>query len=489
VYVLMSKINPVLTGALILGGLIAGCGPSAAGPSPHNISGTRRAGSKAGAKQSDTTTKSSGHHGAHSKGGGTKASDKHKAGSSSHHGQGSRQASRKDRAPAADAAIKGTITVLSNRTDMQANGMLAKYSQEFEKLHPRTTVKWETFVDDSTVQSQMNGGKYPDVMLILPTVTPSELPTFFTPLNSLGLDKKIYFANFQEYQGKVYGIPTYGDVDGVVYSKTAFQKAGITSVPTTLSQFYADCAKLKRAGITPIALNYTAKWPLSNWSSVLPDVIADNPNYLNTLTHTKHPFSPTTPMGKALTVVDTIVKNGWAEPNFKNTNWANSKVEEAKGQVGMMYLGEWAIPQIVAAGTTSSNVGFFPFPGTDKGGKPPAYLTPDWELAVNKHSANIPTAKAFVKWMVLDSGYPNYAGGLPPIKGEKSTVPQIVQFESEAKIGESVPNSAGLTKLIDRSEVDLTEGGAVQYVLNATNFAAALNQLNQQWANAESLGS
>ncbi|MCL4522130.1 MAG: hypothetical protein M1415_11260 [Firmicutes bacterium] len=71
----------------------------------------------------------------------------------------------------------------------------------------------------------------------------------------------------------------------------------------------------------------------------------------------------------------------------------------------------------------------------------------------------------------------------------RATVPQIVQFESEVKIGESVPNSAGLTKLIDSSEVDLTEGGAVQYVLNATNFAAALNQLNQQWANAESLGS
>ena len=61
---------------------------------------------------------------------------------------------------------------------------------------------------------------------------------------------------------------------------------------------------------------------------------------------------------------------------------------------------------------------------------------------------------------------------------------QITFFRAE-----SVPNSAGLTKLIDSSEVDLTEGGAVQYVLNATNFAAALNQLNQQWANAESLGS
>ncbi len=386
-------------------------------------------------------------------------------------------------------AIKGTITVLSNRTDMQANGMLAKYSKEFEKLHPGTTVKWETFVDNTTVQTQMNGGKYPDVMLILPTVTQSELPDFFTPLNSLtSLMNKIYFKNFQEYQGKVYGVPTFSDVNGVVYNKAAFKKAGITSAPTTLSQFYADCALLKKAGIIPIALNYSAQWPLGNWSSSLPDVIAGNANYMNTLTSQKDPFSANTPMGKALTIVDTIVKNGWAEPHFENTNWANSKVEEAKGKVGMMYLGEWAIPQIVVDGTPSSNVGFFPFPGTNSHTKPTAFLNPDWELAVNKHSTNIPTAKAFVQWMVLGSGYPNYAGGLPPVKGIKSTVPQIEQFESEAAIRQAVPNSAALTKLISTSEVDLTGGGAVQYVLNAPNFKAALQKLNQEWSNAQSLG-
>ncbi|GMA58409.1 ABC-type glycerol-3-phosphate transport system substrate-binding protein [Alicyclobacillus sacchari] len=379
-----------------------------------------------------------------------------------------------------------TITVLTNRTDMQANGMLQKYSEEFAKTHPGITVKWQTFVDNSTVQAQMNGGTYPDVMLILPNITPNELPQFFVPLDNLGLDNKIYFKDFQSYNGHVYGIPTFGDVNGIVYNKTAFKKAGITSVPTTLNEFYADCAKLKKAGIIPIALNYTAKWPLANWTDTLPDVIAGNPNYLNTIVNNKAPFSSSAPMGQALNIVHTIVKNGWAEPDWKNTNWANSKTMEAQGKVAMMYLGQWAIPQIVSAGTSSSNVGFFPFPATNHG-KPIAIMTPDWELAVNKHSKNIPAAEAFVKWMVLESGYPNYAGGLPPVKGMKSNVPQIQQLYSQAKVVQGVPSTTALTQLENNSQIDINGGGAVQTVLNAQDFATALQQFNQQWANAASL--
>ncbi len=383
--------------------------------------------------------------------------------------------------------ITGTITVLTNRTDMQANGMLNQYSKEFEKLYPGTKVKWETFVDNNTVQVQMNGGVYPDVMMILPTITPQELPNFFAPLNNLGLGNKLYFNNFEAYQGKVYGIATFGDVNGIVYNKLAFKKAGIKSTPTTLSQFYQDCALLKKAGITPIALNYTDKWPLQYWTDVLPDLISQNANYLNTMVSSNTPFSPNTPMGKSLNVARTIVNKGYAEPDFKNTNWANSKTMMAKGKYAMMFLGNWAVPQVIADGIPSKDVGFFPFPASNNG-KNIAILTPDWFLAVNKHSKHIPTAEAFVKWEVTQSGYANYAGGIPTLKSQKSGVPQLIQFEKQAsKVIEGLPQSAQWTKISNGAQLDLTGGGAVQTVLTASNFSSALNQMNQAWANAKSL--
>jgi ABC-type glycerol-3-phosphate transport system substrate-binding protein len=388
---------------------------------------------------------------------------------------------------AAGSAITGTITVLSNRTDMQANGMLAKYSQEFEKLYPGTTVKWQTFVDNSTVQAQMSGGVYPDVMLILPNITKPELSTYFAPLNSLGLDHKVYFANFNEYKGKVYGLPSFGDVNGIVYNKAAFKKAGITHVPTTLNALYKDMALLKKAGIVPMALNYTAKWPLANWSNVLPDLIAQNANWENTMVHSNAPFSPNTPMGKALTIVYNIVHHGWAEPQPLNTNWNTSKPMLAQGKFAMMFLGNWAVPQIIGAGAPSKDIGFFPFP-TSNSGKNIAIAGPDWMYAVNKHSAHLATAMAFVKWMIEDSGYANYAGGLPPLKSQKSSVPQIAQFERDAsKILTALPGSTTWTKIANAAQLDLTGGGAVQPLFTSSNLDATLQQMNQAWASARSL--
>ncbi|GGJ00347.1 sugar ABC transporter substrate-binding protein [Alicyclobacillus cellulosilyticus] len=384
-------------------------------------------------------------------------------------------------------AITGTITVLTNRTDMQANGMLKKYAQEFEKKYPGTHVQWQTFVDTSTVQAQMNGGVYPDVMLVLPNITRDQLPTYFAPLDDLGLDNKIYLKDWDSYQGKVYGIPSFANVNGIVYNKAAFRKAGITQPPKTLNEFYQDCAKLKKAGIIPIEMNYTDKWPLSNWSNSLPDLIAKDANYMNTLVKSNAPFSTNTPEGQALAIARKIIENGWAEKDWKNTNWANSKVLLAKGKAAMMFLGNWAVPQIIADGAPSKDVGFFPFPASNDG-KNVAIMGPDWCYAVNKHSKHIATAKAFVKWMLLDSGFANYAGGIPIIKGQKSNVPQLAEFQKLTwKTLTAVPDSDKLTKLENAAQIDITGGGATQTVLNAPSLQAAFKQLNQAWANAKSM--
>lgn len=387
----------------------------------------------------------------------------------------------------AASPIKGTITVLTNRTDMQANGMLNTYSKEFEKKYPGTTIKWQTFVDNNTVKAQMNGGVYPDVMLILPNITQSELPQFFTPLDNLGLDKKVYFNNYQSYQGKTYGVASFGDTNGIVYNLAAFKKAGIKTVPKTLNQFYEDCALLKKAGIVPIGMNYTDKWPLGNWSNTLPDLIAKNPNYMNTMVNSNTPFNTNTPEGKSLMVARTLVQKGYVEHDFKNTNWANSKVQLAKGKFGMMFLGNWAVPQVIADGTPSSNVGFFPFPATNSG-KNIAIIGPDWFYAVNKNSKNIPVAKAFVKWELLSSGFADYAGGIPTIKTQKSKVPQLAVFEKQASaVLPGVPDSAKLTKIENGSQLDISGGGAVQTFLIAKNVQAAITQMNQAWASAKSM--
>ena len=61
--------------------------------------------------------------------------------------------------------------------------------------------------------------------------------------------------------GKQYGMPYDLHVVGFWYRKDLFAKAGITPPPTTLDELNADMAKLKAAGIAPVAIGSKDKWP------------------------------------------------------------------------------------------------------------------------------------------------------------------------------------------------------------------------------------
>jgi raffinose/stachyose/melibiose transport system substrate-binding protein len=64
-----------------------------------------------------------------------------------------------------------------------------------------------------------------------------------------------------QVNGRQYAIPYSVGVVGFWYNKELFAKAGVTSAPTTWPQFLSAIAKLKAAGITPIAIGSKDQWP------------------------------------------------------------------------------------------------------------------------------------------------------------------------------------------------------------------------------------
>lgn len=69
----------------------------------------------------------------------------------------------------------------------------------------------------------------------------------------------------QTLNGKIYGLPVAALPGGMWYSKDLFKKAGITETPKTWDEFKQTIAKLKKAGITPIALGGKDAWPAAHW--------------------------------------------------------------------------------------------------------------------------------------------------------------------------------------------------------------------------------
>ena len=63
------------------------------------------------------------------------------------------------------------------------------------------------------------------------------------------------------YKGAQYGIPWDMGMIGFWYNKDLFQKAGITTPPTTWDEYLAAVTKLKASGIAPLAIAGKDKWP------------------------------------------------------------------------------------------------------------------------------------------------------------------------------------------------------------------------------------
>lgn len=58
----------------------------------------------------------------------------------------------------------------------------------------------------------------------------------------------------------MYGIPSTGNAQGIVYNKKVFEAAGITTLPKTPDEFLDDLQKIKDydPSIDPLYTNYAA---------------------------------------------------------------------------------------------------------------------------------------------------------------------------------------------------------------------------------------
>ncbi|MGO4371732.1 ABC transporter substrate-binding protein [Paenibacillus sp. MCAF20] len=378
--------------------------------------------------------------------------------------------------------ISGTITFLTNRTDM-VDKEYVDYAKRFKEKYPNADVKFEAVTDlDQTTKIRIASGEFPDVVLI-PTVPNSDLPKYFAPLDDLGLNDRIYFKDYKAYEGKVYGISAGATTTGIVYNKKAFTDAGITAVPKTLDEFYAAAEKLKAKGIVPLASNFKDQWPLYPWGSEVPTSIAGNANLNNERKDSDAPYQMDNAYGQGMTIIRTMYEKGYLEPDVNSTNWEQSKKDVASGKFAMFMLGNWVIPQVVQSGTTDDNVGFFPLP-YDNSGKLNVALAPDWGYGVNKDSKNLATAKAFVKWMLEESGFDDFAGFIPVLKDKAPNVAQLAEFNSfNPTYIEAVSDDEVTTQIVNKAQIT-KEAFAQEFVL-AKDPQKILDKYNAEWAKAK----
>lgn len=369
-------------------------------------------------------------------------------------GSGSSTAS----AGASGAAPSGNLTVLTWRTDLVQDGTFDKYVAAFKAKYPGIgKVDVQGITDyEGEVKTRMNTEEYGDVLAIPGSVKPEQFKDFFEPLGDLTEMQKTYrWLTDKSFDGKSYGIPVVGNVNGVLYNKKVFSTAGITGWPTTTDELLQDLQKIKdtEPGVTPLYTNYKDGWPLTAWEAYRGSVSAD-PDYVNEMTTWDKPWAD----GHDHQVIDgllyDVVAKKLTEADPTTTNWEESKNLIGSGKIGVMMLGSWAIPQMQAAakaaGASADDIGYMPFPA-QKDGKFHATTGGDYNLAINVHSKNKIAARAWIDWFNNDSGYSESQVGLSPLKS--GAVPaSLKDFTDKVELLTLNPAPAGKESLF--SDID-----------------------------------
>lgn len=404
--------------------------------------------------------------------------------------------------------LTATITLFNHRTDLQNADMPNKqwdeYLADFNQMYPNITVEVTTDTDYAeSALLRLQGGDWGDIMMI-PAVDAADLSTYFLSYGDLEtLQNEVRFADQWSYDGQVYGIPSTGTAQGVVYNKKVFEEAGVTELPKTPDEFIAALKAIKdKFGdeVVPLYTNYAAGWTMGAWDAYIGGTATGDPAFQNQkMLHMSNPFADQGNGAGVYNVYKILydaVAQGLTEDDYTTTDWEGCKGMINSGKIGCMVLGSWAFPQMRDAGENGDDIGYFSFPITVDG-KQYASAGPDYNFGINVNAdeTNQQASLIFVKWMTEKSGFSYNEGGLP-ISLSDNNYPDVYSAFDGIEMVANEPSVAGEEDLLNNlnadSELNFNAGGdaKVQAIIeHAANgdmsYDDIIAEWNQKWTDAQ----
>lgn len=395
--------------------------------------------------------------------------------------------------------LTASIKFLHCRTDREEDGSMAEMIAKFNEKFPNIEVKTEgvtDYAEDALLR--LSQGNWGDVMWI-PAVDKKDLGSYFMPLGSTEeMSKSLNFVDSWSYDGISYGIPVWGNAQGVVYNKAVFEAAGITELPTTPTEFLEDLQLIKdNTDAIPLYTNYAAGWTMGAWDAYIGNnATGDNTYFNQKFLHTKDPFKDygdgTHPYAVYKILYDAVA-GGLTEDDYSTTDWEGSKSMLNNGEIGCMVLGSWAYPQMEAAGPNAADIGYMPFPITVNG-EQYASAGADYSYGINVNATDDEKQAAliFVKWMTEESGFSYNEDGLPVAKSSDETkldFSNVTFLEDEP----AVQGEEDVLNLLNAdSELNFNNGGndkiqaIIEHAANGDeSFDDIMNEWNQKWSDAQ----
>ena len=286
---------------------------------------------------------------------------------------------------------------------------LEEYITAFELKYPGTSVEvvyLESY--DSNMRQMVLSGDFPDMLMLPGSLTIQECVEYLEPIGTMSeLEQKYNFVGSSlNDSGLVYGIPSSAYIAGILYNKKVFAEAGITETPKSTEEFLEAMRLIdERTDAIPFYTNYNAGWAMNLWE-MYPyiEMTGDTTYKYNGFIYDEYPFSEGKPHYVVYKLLYDLVHEGLTESDPRTTEWGTSQRLLNRGKIGCIAIGSWAVVQVQNMGENSDDIGFMPFPN-EINGKQYMTVCTNSCYGLNKYSKNLATARAFLDFMLDESGY------------------------------------------------------------------------------------
>ncbi|MEV0621434.1 extracellular solute-binding protein [Nonomuraea sp. NPDC050404] len=350
-------------------------------------------------------------------------------------------------------------------------------------------------VDRTTFAKQLAGsGQLPDIMMAvnpqgfaeggqLAEFTPEELKEYASPQSGA-------------INGKTYQLPTNAQPQSLLYyNKDDFAKAGIDKPPATWAEFLDVCARLKKAGITPIAVGGGGQDTFASvyaWVGVLgTDVFLRSPGFNKEIKSKAKDFTDPA-FVKATGKIAQLAKLGHLDKEGTSRSYADHEKAFRAGSAAMYPMGSWFATS-VDNDKPPFEVGVFAWPGDD--GKAVVPNLTGGGISVSAKAENVELAKKFaLEWTrdketadaftKADGTFNTVAGYRPPADMGPLFKQTLAIYEKAVKDGTVTPAftieqgdnglPAEVTVPIQQLAVELLDG--------TSDAATVAKKLNDEYA-------
>lgn len=325
---------------------------------------------------------------------------------------------------------KITLEFMNGSAEEQYVAWMDEMIADFEKENPDVSIDVQKVSVDSysqTVMTKFASGDAPDLFSFAENDIADMVPSGYV----MDLSESKNVSNYEDgmldslsLDGKVYALPIANDFMCVTYNKTAFEKAGITEVPTTWSEFLADCKKIQDSNIIPIASGFSEQWVVNGTSQTVycQTVLGNDGPVLDDMVNRTEKFADVPQWKDFFTKLQDIYPYMNEDAFGKDQNTCYTML--ANGEAAMILNGTWTITNTTAM-NPDVELGIFALPASENAEDNQMAMNPaSSAFAISEDCQHKEEALKFLEYLTSAESATVYAekgAGIPIVKGVDSS--------------------------------------------------------------------